>query len=282
MIGAPSGTAPTGDAWIEIENVTREFAVRGAGRGAGARSIAAVQDVSLRVARGDSIALVGTSGSGKSTLARLIAGLDRPTAGRVRYAGRVVDPAARDWQSGRHRMQMIFQDPAAALNPRHRAGAILAEVSEFGRGGDGRHASAEDIDAMLARVGLSPADREKFPHEFSGGQKQRLSLARALAAEPDTLLADEPLSALDVSVQAQILALLHDLRQERSLTLVFVTHDLAVVPHIAERLAVMAGGRIVEEGPVDRIFADPSHDATRRLLAAARRGSTGGPKTGIL
>ncbi|NNE09188.1 MAG: ABC transporter ATP-binding protein [Gemmatimonadetes bacterium] len=269
-------------AWIEIERVTRRFAGRAVKGRTGDGGVAAVQDVSLRIGRGESIALVGTSGSGKSTLARIMAGLDRPTSGLVRYAGNVVDPESRKWQTRRHRMQMIFQDPAAALNPRHRAGDILAEVAEHGRGGRGVRSSVRDIDAMLTGVGLSPADREKFPHEFSGGQKQRLSLARALAAEPDTILADEPLSALDVSVQAQILVLLNALREERSLTLVFVTHDLAVVPHIAQRIAVMANGMIVEDGPVDEVFGKPRHEATKSLLKAARRGSTGGPKTGIV
>ena len=260
-----------GDALIDVRHVTRLFHARSAIAGGSAGPVAAVRDVSLQVERGASIALVGTSGSGKSTLARIIAGLDEPTTGEVSYDGLRVDPASRAWQRERHRMQMIFQDPAAALNPRHRAGAILREVAEYGRGGHGVHPSGSEIDAMITRVGLSPADRDKFPHEFSGGQKQRLSLARALAAEPDTILADEPLSALDVSVQAQILVLLNDLRRERSLTLVFVTHDLAIVPHIAERIAVMTEGRIVEEGPVARIFENPGREATKRLLAAAGR-----------
>lgn len=256
---------------IEVRNVTRMFAGRGAKGSRDAESFAAVRDVSLKIVRGESIALVGTSGSGKSTLARIIAGLDAPTSGDVTFAGLSVDPASREWRAIRHRLQMIFQDPAAALNPRQRARSILSEVAQFGRGECGAQPSDDEIDGMLTGVGLSPADRDKYPHEFSGGQKQRLSVARALAADPDTILADEPLSALDVSVQAQILMLLNDLKRERALTLVFVTHDLAIVPHIAERIAVMSEGRIVETGPVGEIFRSPRHAATKRLLEAAGR-----------
>ncbi len=211
------------------------------------RMLRAVDDVSFEVARGETLALVGESGCGKSTVARLIVGLYAPSAGHIEFRGR--------------RMQMIFQDPYASLNPRWRVKDIIAEPIRLLKTG----ASVEEV---LVQVGLSADDGEKYPHEFSGGQRQRISIARALAGEPDFLVCDEPTSALDVSVQAQILNLMTDLQQRLGLTYVFISHNLAVVSQVADRVGVMYLGRLVELAPAAEIFARPRHPYTRMLLDA--------------
>src|SRR5947208_7985872 len=211
------------------------------------RLLRAVDRVSFSVESGETLALVGESGSGKSTVARLIVGLYAPTEGSVHFNGR--------------RMQMIFQDPYASLNPRWRVRDIVAEPIRA------LH-TRRRVDELLVQVGLSPDDGEKYPHEFSGGQRQRISIARALAGEPDFLVCDEPTSALDVSVQAQILNLMADLQSRLGLTYVFISHNLAVVSHIADRVGVMYLGRVVELGPAVRLFASPRHPYTRMLLDA--------------
>jgi peptide/nickel transport system ATP-binding protein len=211
------------------------------------RSLRAVDEVSFEVAAGETLALVGESGCGKSTVARLIVGLHAPTSGRVEFRGR--------------RMQMIFQDPYASLNPRWRVKDIVAEPIRL-------LGTKAGIGDMLVQVGLSPDDGEKYPHEFSGGQRQRISIARALAGEPDFLVCDEPTSALDVSVQAQILNLMSELQQRLRLTYVFISHNLAVVSQIADRVGVMYLGRIVELAPTAQLFARPRHPYTRMLLDA--------------
>ncbi len=214
----------------------------------------AVDGVSFAIPRGRTLSLVGESGCGKSTVARLVVGLYRPTAGTVRFA----DPGLR--------LQMIFQDPFASLNPRWRVRSIVAEPL---RTLDLREPGAETdrrIDELLRVVGLSPSDGERYPHEFSGGQRQRISIARALATEASFLVCDEPTSALDVSVQAQILNLMRDLQAEFDLTYLFISHDLAVVRHMSDAVAVMYLGRIVEEGSCGSLFARPRHPYTRLLL----------------
>jgi len=211
------------------------------------RSLRAVDEVSFEVAAGETLALVGESGCGKSTVARLIVGLYAPTSGRVEFRGR--------------RMQMVFQDPYASLNPRWRVKDIVSEPIKLLK----TNAKIEDV---LVQVGLSADDGEKYPHEFSGGQRQRISIARALAGEPDFLVCDEPTSALDVSVQAQILNLMSELQQRLHLTYVFISHNLAVVSQIADRVGVMYLGRIVELGPTAQLFARPRHPYTRMLLDA--------------
>jgi peptide/nickel transport system ATP-binding protein len=206
-----------------------------------------VDRVSFEIAKGETLGLVGESGSGKSTVARLIVGLWQPTEGRIEFQGK--------------RLQMIFQDPYASLNPRWRVRDIVAEPIKF-------LGTPQKVDDLLRQVGLSPEDGEKYPHEFSGGQRQRISIARALGGEPDFLVCDEPTSALDVSVQAQILNLMSDLQARLGLTYLFISHNLAVVSQVADRVGVMYGGRLVELAPAAEIFSRPRHPYTRMLLDA--------------
>ena len=217
------------------------------------RTLRAVDRVSFEVQAGETLALVGESGCGKSTVARLIVGLYAPSTGRIAFQGR--------------RMQMIFQDPYASLNPRWRVKDIVAEPMMF-LGKLSRAEMREAVSRYLVQVGLSPDDGDKYPHEFSGGQRQRISIARALAGEPDLLVCDEPTSALDVSVQAQILNLMAELQDRLRLTYVFISHNLAVVSQVADRVGVMYLGRVVELGPASDIFARPRHPYTRMLLDA--------------
>jgi peptide/nickel transport system ATP-binding protein len=231
------------------------------------RSLRAVDDVSFRIARGSTFALVGESGCGKSTLARLAVGLYRPSDGDMLFENQVL-ATARAQPALRRRMNMIFQDPYASLNPRWRVSDIVAEpIRVFKLAARPNEVQAR-VGSLLAQVGLTVRDGEKYPHEFSGGQRQRISIARALASEPDFLVCDEPTSALDVSVQAQILNLMRDLQQRLGLTYLFISHNLAVVRHMADRLGVMYLGRIVEQGPAEAIFRRPLHPYTRLLLDA--------------
>ncbi|HLX29579.1 MAG TPA: oligopeptide/dipeptide ABC transporter ATP-binding protein [Casimicrobiaceae bacterium] len=230
----------------------------------------AVEDVSFDIARGETLGLVGESGCGKSTLARLIVGLYPLTSGSITYAG--MDVAALAHGGGprtlRRKLQMIFQDPYASLNPRWRVADIVAEPIRAQRLATGSRAIAARVDALLAQVGLSAADGHKYPHQFSGGQRQRISIARALASEPEFLVCDEPTSALDVSVQAQVLNLMRDLQRQLSLTYLFISHNLAVVHHVADRVGVMYLGRIVELADKATLFSHPRHPYTRMLLDA--------------
>jgi len=230
--------------------------------------VPAVADVSLTVARGETLALVGESGAGKSTLARCVVRLDDPDAGRILYGGRdVASLRGRTLRAWRRHVQIVFQDPHGSLNPRMRVGTAVREPLEVHGLARGAAAAAR-VAELFREVGLDPELRDRYPHELSGGQRQRVGIARALAVGPELLVLDEPVSALDVSVQAQVLALLRDLQQRRGLTYLFVAHDLAVVRQMADRVAVMYLGRIVEEAPADRLFADPRHPYTRALLAA--------------
>jgi peptide/nickel transport system ATP-binding protein len=215
------------------------------------RILRAVDRVSFEVARGETLGLVGESGCGKSTVARLIAGLYAPSEGRIEFRGA--------------RLQMIFQDPYASLNPRWRVRKIIAEPLRFL---NGAIPERERVGQLLKQVGLSPDDAERYPHEFSGGQRQRISIARALAGEPELLICDEPTSALDVSVQAQILNLMAELQERLGLTYVFISHNLAVVSLVADRVGVMYLGRVVELAPSAQIFSHPRHPYTRMLLDA--------------
>jgi peptide/nickel transport system ATP-binding protein len=233
------------------------------------RWLKAVDGVSFDIPRGTTFALVGESGCGKSTVARLIVGLHEPSAGRIVFDGhdlaRVTRSAER--QQLRRRFQMIFQDPYASLNPRWRVARIIAEpIRVFGLERDDRRILAR-VAELLTQVGLSPADGTKYPHEFSGGQRQRICIARALANRPEFLVCDEPTSALDVSVQAQILNLMRDLQDELGLSYLFISHDLAVVRHMANRVGVMYLGRIAEIADSRTLFARPRHPYTRMLLA---------------
>jgi peptide/nickel transport system ATP-binding protein len=231
------------------------------------RSLRAVDQVSFAIGAGTTLSLVGESGCGKSTIARLAVGLYAPTAGEIRFEGQSLS-SARAQPALRRRMNMIFQDPYASLNPRWRVRDIVAEPIRAFSILQGTRAIAERVGGLLAQVGLSPADGERFPHEFSGGQRQRISIARALSSEPDFLVCDEPTSALDVSVQAQILNLMKTLQERLGLTYLFISHNLAVVRHMSDRLGVMYLGRIVEIGPGEAVFATPRHPYTRLLLDA--------------
>jgi peptide/nickel transport system ATP-binding protein len=226
-----------------------------------------VDDVSFTVTRGSTLSLVGESGCGKSTLARLAVGLYAPSAGEIRFEGQPLS-SARAQPELRRRMNMIFQDPYASLNPRWRVSDIIAEpIRTFGLA-QGATALRDRVEALLALVGLHASDGGKYPHEFSGGQRQRISIARALSSDPEFLVCDEPTSALDVSVQAQILNLMRDLQQRLGLTYLFISHNLAVVRYMSDRLGVMYLGRIVELGPAEAIFSAPLHPYTRLLLDA--------------
>jgi len=228
----------------------------------------AVDGISFTIGRGETFALVGESGCGKSTVARLIVGLYRPTTGRIVFDGQELARLKRRRSAAplRRRLQMIFQDPYASLNPRWRVRRIIAEPLRTHGLIANRAALSERIAELLVQVRLSSADGEKFPHEFSGGQRQRISIARALASNPDFLVCDEPTSALDVSVQAQILNLMKDLQRQFGLTYLFISHNLAVIYQMADRVAVMYLGRLVEIATAEQLFAVPRHPYTRLLL----------------
>ncbi len=255
---------------LEVRNLTKRFPLRGAGPlGGRLGTVHAVEDVSFALAPGETLAVVGESGSGKTTLARMIALLYRPSAGTIAFDGRdVAHFSRREIKALRRNVQMIFQDPNGALDPRMTVEAIIAEPLRIHRRGS-RAERARTVRRLMEAVGLSPRLAERYPHEFSGGQRQRIGIARALALEPRLIVADEPVSALDVSVQSQVLNLLLDLREAHGLAYLFIAHDLAVVDHMADRVAVMYAGRIVEIAPRESLFARPAHPYTRALIAAA-------------
>lgn len=235
--------------------------------GEGKRILRAVDGVNLSVPKGTTLSLVGESGCGKSTVARLAVGLYRPSAGQVMFDGRDL-AEARAASDQRRRMQMIFQDPYASLNPRWRVRDIIAEpIRAFGLLPN-RAAEQAKVAELLTQVGLSPLDGHKFPHEFSGGQRQRISIARALSSNPEFLVCDEPTSALDVSVQAQILNLMKELQSRMGLTYLFISHNLAVVRQVSDRIGVMYLGRIAELAPAESLFRRPRHPYTRALMEA--------------
>jgi oligopeptide transport system ATP-binding protein len=230
--------------------------------------VRAVDGVSFSVARGETLGLVGESGSGKSTTARAIVGLVPVTEGVVELDGVTISRRPRALQEARPRLQMVFQDPYASLNPRMTVGAIVGEPLVVHRRVRGRDELDDRVCALFESVGLDAGMRRRYPHEFSGGQRQRIGLARAIALEPEVLLLDEPVSALDVSVQAQVLNLLEDLRERLSLTYLFIAHNLGVVRHVSDRVAVMYLGRIVEIAPTAALFAEPLHPYTEALISA--------------
>ena len=260
---------------VEVENLGRVFDVSQPWldrmtEGLPRRYLPAVADVSFSIGRRETFALVGESGSGKSTVAKMIVGLVAPTAGSVVIDGvSMTDPTQEaERRRLRRRIQMVFQDPYASLNPRWRARDIVAEpLRAFGLA-PARPDITAAVDELLRLVGLDPADGAKYPHEFSGGQRQRIAIARALASRPDFVVCDEPTSALDVSVQAQILNLMRDLQDAFGLTYLFISHNLAVVRHMASRIGVMYLGRLVEVAPARDLFRAPRHPYTRMLLDA--------------
>ncbi|MFJ8759619.1 dipeptide ABC transporter ATP-binding protein [Streptomyces cyaneofuscatus] len=246
---------------LEAVDLRREF-----GRGSG--KVAAVGGVSLTVYAGQTLGIVGESGSGKTTLGRMLVRLLDPTAGRLRYGGTEIGSLSeKELRPFRRELQMVFQDPVASLNPRRSVGESVADpLRAAGERDEGR--VRDRVGALLERVGLDPAHFERYPHEFSGGQRQRIGIARALAAEPKVIVCDEPVSALDVTTQAQVVALLAELQRELGIGLVFIAHDLAVVRQVSDRVAVMRGGLIVEQGGADEVYGDPQDPYTKQLLAA--------------
>jgi len=265
---AGTGTAHLRDgdgdrALLRVEGLVVEF------HAAGGKRVHAVSGISLDLLEGETLGLVGESGCGKSTTGRAIMQLPPPTSGSVSFEGEELTALhGNDLRRIRPRMQMIFQDPISSLNPRRKVGDIVSEGLDIWEIGD-KASRREKVDAMLGTVGLDPeAARGRRPHEFSGGQCQRISIARAVITEPKLIICDEPVSALDVSVQAQILNLLEDMKAEYRLTLLFIAHDLAVVKNISDRVAVMYLGKLCEVGPPDQLYAQPMHPYTAALLAA--------------
>jgi oligopeptide/dipeptide ABC transporter ATP-binding protein len=252
---------------LEVRDLVKHYAAGGLFRGA-APPVRAVDGVSFEVERGETLALVGESGCGKSSVGRTILRLQEPTSGAAVFEG--TDVFALDRRALRRlrrRMQIIFQDPYGSLNPRMTIGAAVAEGIEIHRLASGAEVGRR-VEALLREVGLDPGYARRYPHEFSGGQRQRIGIARALAVEPSFIVCDEPVSALDVSVQAQVLNLLADLQRDRGLSYLFIAHDLAVVRQIAQRVAVMYLGRIVESGPTEALLSAPRHPYTVALLSA--------------
>ena len=254
---------------LVVTELRKHFPVGAAGiLGRRKEELRAVDGVSFELERGASLGLVGESGCGKSTTARCVVGLVRPTSGSVRLLGTELSTLSRRrWIPYRRRVQMIFQDPYASLDPRQTVGSILCEPLAIHRIGKPRERRLRAL-ALLDAVGLEPSHLGRYPHEFSGGQRQRIGIARALALEPELLVCDEPVSALDVSIQAQIINLLGELKERFDLALLFIAHDLAVVRHLCERVAVMYLGRVVEIGSREALFGAPRHPYTRALLSA--------------
>ena len=258
---------------VRAEGLTRTFA-------RGRRSADAVRDVTFDIRHGETLGLVGESGCGKTTVGRLLLRLDEPTTGRASYRGEdIAALSGKGLRAFRRRAQIVFQDPHASLNPRMTVGAALREVLHVHRLA-GPVEAPHRVTELLERVGMSERDTERYPHELSGGQRQRVGIARALAVEPEFLVADEPVSALDVSVQAQILNLLQDLQADLGLTYLFISHDLSVVRQVSDRVAVMHEGRLVELSETEALFAEPGDPYTKALLAAVPRLRHGPPTEG--
>ena len=258
-----------GEPLLEVNDLVKHFPIkRGLLIDRHVGEVKAVDGVSLSIARGETLGLVGESGSGKSTLCRVALQLLKPTSGSVRFEGReIAGLGRREMRPLRRQMQMVFQDPYASLNPRKRISQIIGDPLR--RQGVGSSAERRQrVHELLERVGLSSEHYDRYPHEFSGGQRQRIGIARALALRPTLIVADEPVSALDVSIRAQIVNLLADLQEEFELSYLFVAHDIAIVRHVSDRIAVMHDGKIVEHGTADQVCESPKDPYTRSLLAA--------------
>jgi peptide/nickel transport system ATP-binding protein len=256
------------DHLLSVSDLTKTYRNRG-GLFSKGSDFHAVKDVGFHVGRNETLGLVGESGSGKSTIGRMVMGLTAPTAGHVIFDGEDVTslPASRV-KDVRRKMQMVFQDPYSALSPRMRVGQFVAEPMVVHGIGDSEADRREQVVGLFRRVGLNPDFMERYPHEFSGGQRQRICIARALALGPKFIVADEPITALDVSIQAQIVNLFQDLQQEMQMSYLFIAHDLSMVRYLCQRVAVMLRGRLVEIGPTAAIFGDPQHPYTQSLLSA--------------
>lgn len=260
---------PTGSTLVDIRNLKVHFPIKGGLLGRAVASVKAVDGVDLEVKRGEVLGLVGESGCGKSTLGRAVLQLIKPTEGQVYFDGEEISHLSTSaLRQRRANMQMIFQDPFSSLDPRYTVGRVVAEpLDNFNRGT--RVEKLARVKELLEVVGLNPNYVNRYPHEFSGGQRQRIGIARALALNPQFIVADEPISALDVSIQAQVLNLLLDLQSQFNLTYLFIAHNLAAIKHISNRVAVMYLGHIVEIGPADEVYNNPQHPYTIALLSAS-------------
>ncbi len=253
---------------VDTKNLSKWYTSRSVFYGANKGVVKAVQDVSLSIRKGETLGLVGESGSGKTTLGRTILQLEKPTSGVVTFKGRDLSVMRKaQLRAVRREMQIVYQDPYSSLEAKMRVGNIISEGLDIHKVGT-KNERKERVEELLTVVGLVPEYASRYPHEFSGGQRQRISVARALALNPDFLVADEPVSALDISVQAQIINLLLDLSTEFALTMVFISHDLSVVQHVSDRVAVMYLGRIMELAEKDRLYNHPKHPYTLALLEA--------------
>jgi len=256
------------DHLLRAEGLVKRFPIRGGALNRVVNYVQAVNGVSFTVRRGEVLGLVGESGSGKTTIGRLVLRLEEATAGKVIFDGiNILELPKKEMRRFRKRMQIIFQDPYASLNPREKVRTVIGHALALHRIGTPESRRERAVE-LIEQVGLSPDQLDRFPHEFSGGQRQRVGIARALAVNPDFLVADEPVSALDVSIQAQVINLLSDLKDQLDLTMLFIAHDLAVVEHICDRVAVMYLGKIMELAPSSSLYDNPNHPYTKALLSA--------------